>query len=132
MIISYKSIQTRTARHFGLILLGLLIIFLGIHFFRFHAVNGLLLFFVFFVILLLLLPSFVIRALFWGVLFITAFIGTILTFMLLSLIFFLIILPLGLIRRLVGRSPLDDTLHVDEETYWSNIEEDDNDFTKQY
>ncbi|WP_400168177.1 hypothetical protein [Fidelibacter multiformis] len=81
---------------------------------------------------LFLLPAVVTRSLFWGVMVITGVLGTILTFLLLTVVFFLLIFPLGFFRRILGKSPLDDRIEKENRTYWRPVHDDHNDMTKQY
>ncbi|MCD6234305.1 MAG: hypothetical protein J7K63_04615 [Candidatus Marinimicrobia bacterium] len=132
MIIPFHTIRTKTSRQFVLILLGFLIVYQVISLFKGNDPNPVLLITTGSLALLFLLPAVVIRSLFWVVTVITGILGTVLTFLLLSLIFFLLIFPLGFFRRILGRSPLDDRFKKGNQTYWRPVHEQNNDMTKQY
>ncbi|KUK91530.1 MAG: hypothetical protein XE04_1041 [Marinimicrobia bacterium 46_43] len=132
MIISFHTIQAKTSRQFVLILLGILIVFQAISIFNGNNLNPALLILTGLLLLLLLLPAIVTRSLFWCVMVITGVLGTILTFLLLSLVFFLLIFPLGFFRRILGKSPLDDRIKKESRSYWRFVHDDHNDMTKQY
>lgn len=132
MIISFHTIQTKTSRQFVRILLGILLIFQVISFFKGNNLNSALLIMTGFLVLLLFLPAVVVRSLFWGVMVITGILGTVLTFLLLTVVFFLLIFPLGFFRRILGKSPLDDRIKKESRTYWRPVHDDHNNMTKQY
>ena len=45
-------------------------------------------------------------------------VGTVLSYLMLAIIFYLIVTPTGLIFRLVGRDPLNRKIEEDEASYW--------------
>ncbi|MGC9513012.1 MAG: hypothetical protein ACP5D8_05200 [Fidelibacterota bacterium] len=132
MNISFHNIQTKTSRQFVLILLGILLVFQAISLFKGNNLNPVLLIMTGLLAFLFLLPAVVTRSLFWGVMVITGILGTILTFLLLTVVFFLLIFPLGFFRRILGKSPLDDRIKKESRTYWRPVHDDHNDMTKQY
>lgn len=132
MSVAYQSIKTRTARQFGGILLSILLIILAYQFLKGYKPDLCLFMCTFLLIIVLLLPAGVIRTFFWGVMIVTGILGTLFTFILLSMIFFLLIFPLGFIRRVMGKSPLHDKKKSDTETYWVSMEHYKNDMTKQF
>jgi len=132
MNISFHNIQTKTSRQFVLILLGVLLVCQTILLFKGNNPNPVLLIMTGLLAFLFLLPAVVTRSLFWGVMVITGVLGTILTFLLLTVVFFLLIFPLGFFRRILGKSPLDDRIEKENRTYWRPVHDDHNDMTKQY
>ncbi|BFN37244.1 hypothetical protein FMIA91_11230 [Fidelibacter multiformis] len=132
MNISFHNIQTKTSRQFVLILLGVLLVCQTISLFKGNNPNPVLLIMTGLLAFLFLLPAVVTRSLFWGVMVITGVLGTILTFLLLTVVFFLLIFPLGFFRRILGKSPLDDRIEKENRTYWRPVHDDHNDMTKQY
>lgn len=58
------------------------------------------------------------RPLYVGLILVTYPIGFVVSFVTLALLFYAMILPLGLLFRLVGRDPLERTLDPDAVSYW--------------
>jgi hypothetical protein len=58
------------------------------------------------------------RFLFLGLIVVTYPIGFVMSYVLMGAIFFLVILPVGLVFRLIGRDPLHRKLDPRAETYW--------------
>jgi len=65
---------------------------------------------------------------------ITRTIGTVITGFVLSLLFFLIVTPVGLLMRLLGKDPLDKKIEKDRHSYWvdKDLKADTMDYNKQF
>jgi hypothetical protein len=131
MFVSYKSIQEKPARQFGLILLVLLVVIQAVQAVKGFFPNIPLLALTTFIVLALFHPPAVMKSVFWIVMLITGVIGTLLTVILLSLLFFLLVFTLGSFRRLMGRSPLDDSFDKEKKSYWIKINDFSTNMTKQ-
>ncbi len=132
MILPYKEIRIRPARQFGLILLFLLLLIQVIQAVRGTFFNLPLICLTAAILIALVLPPGVMKSIFWIIMIITGLIGTLITFILLGLLFFLLVFTLGLFRRLAGKSPVDVRLDGNKESYWIEIDDYHTDMTKQY
>ena len=63
-----------------------------------------------------------VRPLYVGLLCITAPIGFVLSYVILGVLFYLVVTPLGLVLRLVRYDPLTRELEREAETYWVEVE----------
>lgn len=132
MIPKYNDIHIKTARSFTLILMFLIIIYQGIQYIRgleLKTIPFLLLF------ILIVVYSFfprLVKGMFWFFSSITGIIGTLLSYLILTLVFFLLIFPLGTLRKLLGRSPITLSFDPSVKSYWHDQQSVKNDMKKQY
>jgi len=132
MITQYKKIKIETARRFTSILLILIVVYQLMKLIQNRELNlflcllaaGLIIIYIFF-------PGMV-KALFWFFSAIAGIIGTLLSYLILTLVFFFLIFPLGTIRKLLGKSPVTTSFDPSVKSYWLDHESVKNDMRKQY
>ncbi len=131
MIPIYNDIKIATARRFTLILFILLVIYSAIRFIKdsdsifFNVLP------VFGLMVVYCIPGLV-KRMFWFFSAIAGIIGTFVSYIILTLVFFLLIFPLGMFRKMLGKSPINDSFDPSVKTYWMDYQPINNDMKKQY
>ena len=132
MIPEYKEIQIKTARRFTFILMILIIMYQVIQFVRDKDLNAIPALLVFILVMVYAFFPGVVKRLFWFFSAITGIIGTLLSYLILTLVFFLLIFPLGVLRKVLGRSPISLAFDSSVKSYWLDYKSVKNDMKKQY